>query len=157
MIARICFVCLGNICRSPLAEGIFVHLITSKNISNEFFVASAGVGSWNVGKPPDQRSQEIASMHGITLFGLAKQFKKEDFSKFDWIIAMDLENQATLKEIAPTVEDDAKIHLLREFDLEAGQDLNVPDPYYGNSENFEIVYQIIERSCRNLFNTLIDH
>lgn len=152
---RICFVCLGNVCRSPVAESVFMHLVADHSYPQEFIIDSAGIGGWNVGKSPDPRSQEIGLKHGVIIDGLARQFQQNDFQNFDFIIAMDRENREALLNMAQSSDDRAKIHLLREYDLEAGNESDVPDPYYGGIEGFENVFQIIARSCRQLLKVLI--
>lgn len=156
MMTRICFVCLGNVCRSPVAESVFKHLVAEHSYLEEFIIDSAGIGGWNVGKSPDPRSQEVGLKHGVIIDGLARQFQQSDFQNFDLIVAMDRENREALLKMAQSPVDRAKIHLLREYDLEAGNDSDVPDPYYGGIEGFENVYQIIARSCRLLLEVLVN-
>lgn len=151
MIVRICFVCLGNICRSPLAKGIFARLAYEMGLAHSFTLDSAGIFDWNVGQPPDIRVQKVAEKRGVTIIGTARQFQVDDFSKFDLIMAMDSETQIALQNLAKNQLDKAKIRLLREFDQLANGDLNIPDPYYGKPDDFEAVYQIIERSCYHMF------
>jgi protein-tyrosine phosphatase len=151
---RICFVCLGNICRSPLAEGIFSYLIQKKGLDSYFQIDSAGIGEWNVGQSPDTRTVTVAANHGVVITGQSRQFVPEDFSKFDLIIAMDSENKRSLLNLAGSSTDKAKVHLLREYDIEANKDLDIPDPYYQDNEFFENVYQMIERSCRNMVSAI---
>jgi protein-tyrosine phosphatase len=153
---RVCFVCMGNICRSPLAEGVFTHLVKEAGREGEFHIESFGVGAWHVGEPADYRSQATARRHGITLTGRAQQFKARDFERFDQVWALDGEVADFLRRMAPTDAARAKVRLLREHDPEAGAadpehgDLDVPDPYYGGPEGFEEAYQMIERSERRL-------
>ncbi len=151
---RILFVCLGNIVRSPLAENLFRHLAQQAGVNHKYEVDSAGTGSWHVGEPPDPRMVRVAAGHGLQYGGRARQFKRSDFEHFDLIIAMDTDNRAYLFNKARTAEEQAKIHLLREFDPQGGPDVSVPDPYYGGSDGFETVYDIVERSCRGLLEAL---
>ena len=142
------FVCLGNICRSPLAEGVFRHLVNERGYSREFHIDSCGTGAWHVGEPPHRESQKVAQKYGVSLDGQrARQVKRGDFSKFDVIVAMDEENYLDLESMAknPTAE----IIMLRQFDTHA-DDTDVPDPYYGGPEGFEEVFQIVRRSCEAL-------
>lgn len=152
---KILFVCLGNICRSPLAEGVFLHLAEQAGRGDEFEVDSCGTGSWHAGEHPDPRSQAIARAHGIKLNHRARQFDRADFKNFDLIIAMDRDNKSDLlsfSNIKP--EERVKIKLLREYDPQANGDLDVPDPYYGGADGFEEVYKIAERSAKELLKSL---
>ncbi len=151
---RILFVCLGNIVRSPLAENLFRRLTQQAGVGHKYEADSAGTGSWHVGEPPDPRMVRVAAQHGLQYGGRARQFKREDFERFDLIIAMDIDNRAFLFNKARTAEEQAKIHLLREFDPEGGPNASVPDPYYGGPDGFETVYQIVERSCKGLLEQL---
>lgn len=145
---RLCFVCMGNICRSPLAEGVFKHLAAQAQW--ECHVESAGTGDWHVGEAPDPRSQRVAHAHGLRLTSRAQQFRAADFARFDYVFALDEDIAADLRALARTPAELSKIHLLREHDPRANGDLNVPDPYYGGPEGFERVYEMIDRSCREL-------
>jgi len=151
---KICFVCLGNIVRSPLAESMFAYLAEQDGVGEFYEVDSAGISGWHVGEPPDARMIRVASQHGFTYDGRSRQFRRSDFDKFDWIIAMDQDNADDLLRIALTQEQAGKIHLFRSFDPLSGKDLSVPDPYYGGIQGFENVYQIVERSTRGLLNYL---
>ena len=145
----ILFVCLGNICRSPLAEGIFRSLVEEAGLSDRFEIDSAGTGAWHVGELPDARAAMVASQHGVQLECRARQVTTEDFTRFDYIIAMDRENLRNLERMAAATGSDAEVRLLREFDPEGDGD-EVPDPYYGGASGFETVYDIVSRSCRVL-------
>lgn len=139
---------MGNICRSPLAEGVFKHLAAQADLACH--VESAGTGGWHVGEPADPRSQRVAVQHGLRLTGRAQQFRAADFARFDYVLALDEEIASDLRYLAPSPAEARKIHLLREYDPRANGDLNVPDPYYGGPEGFERVYEMIDRSCRAL-------
>ncbi len=146
------FVCLGNICRSPLAEGVFRHLVREEGLEDRFEIDSAGTGDWHVGQAPDRRSVAVAAAHRVDLPGRARQVRPEDFDRFDLIVAMDRDNLSDLGRMA----DDgarARLHLLREFDPEGGGD-DVPDPYYGGADGFEVVYAMVHRSCARLLEEL---
>ncbi len=117
---RICFVCLGNIVRSPLGENMFKHLAQQAGVADRYEVDSAGTGSWHVGESPDRRMRRVAAQHDLEYDGRARQFQKSDFEKFDLIIAMDTENRANLQRLASSAQDSAKIQLMREFDPQAG-------------------------------------
>ena len=148
------FVCLGNICRSPLAEGVFQHLGEEAGVSDEFEIDSAGTGSWHVGERPDTRAIAVARAHGITLPSRARQITPEDLDHFDYVIAMDLENVRNLENMAESSRTDVQIHLLREFDPEHTGD-EVPDPYYGGASGFEKVFKIVSQSCEALLAGLL--
>ena len=148
------FVCLGNICRSPLAEGVFQHLVEEAGVSDEFEIDSAGTGSWHVGERPDTRAIAVARAHGITLPSRARQVTPEDLDHFDYVIAMDLENVRNLENMAESSRTDVQIHLLREFDPEHTGD-EVPDPYYGGASGFEKVFKIVSQSCEALLAGLL--
>ena len=150
------FVCLGNICRSPLAEGVFRHLLDERNLSHRFRVDSAGTGGWHVGESPDHRAVRSAATHGVTLSGHARQVQPEDFKRFDYMAAMDRSNLSSLEDYRAGVGGDASLYLLREFDPEGGPGAEVPDPYYGGPDGFEEVFELVERSCRGLLDHILD-
>lgn len=147
---RICFVCLGNICRSPLAEAIFKQLAQAANLGEQFHIESAGTGSWHVGELPHANSRQVAQTHGLELTSRAQQFRGLDFERFDYILALADDIRAELEWLAPSAVDRAKIKLLRPYDPQAGGSLDVPDPYYGTIHDYERVYQMIDRACREL-------
>lgn len=147
------FVCLGNICRSPLAEGVFVHLVEEAGLRDRFEIDSAGTGAWHVGERPDARAEIVASRHGVRLESVARQVTDDDFRRFDYIIAMDKENLRRLQRMALALGSEASVHLLREWDPDADSD-EVPDPYYGGSSGFETVYEMVHRSCEALLRQL---
>ena len=147
---RILFVCLGNICRSPTAEGVMLHKLREAGLSDDVDVESAGTGGWHIGHPPDERASAAAGSRGIALESRAQRFVAEHADEFDLIVAMDRQNAADIRALAPAA--DGKVHLLREFDplaVEAG-DLEVPDPYYGGDDGFEDVLDMVERACDGL-------
>jgi len=150
---RVCFVCLGNICRSPTAEAIMRHRLQFDDLGMQVQVESAGTGDWHVGHPPDERAREEATRRGITMDSLAQQFTVGDFDRFDLILAMDSANREALRRIAPTPEAAAKVHMLREWDPLAGDELDVPDPYFGGSQGFVEVFDMVDRSVTGL----LDH
>ena len=149
---RILFVCLGNICRSPLAEGVFKSLLRARSLTEHYRVDSAGTGAWHVGEGPDRRATEVARRHGVTLEGRARQVAAPDFVDFDYLVAMDRQNLSELSTLTRRRGSRARLHLLREFDPDPG-DRQVPDPYYGGTDGFETVYAILARSCT----ALLDH
>lgn len=146
------FVCLGNICRSPLAEGIFRHQAETGGLADRFEVDSAGTGAYHSGEPPDSRSIAVAASHGIRLTGTARQVRADDFGRFDVIVAMDESNRRSLQRLRGG---GARIVMMRDYDPQAG-DPDVPDPYYGGPGGFERVYRILERACAGLLDELAD-
>ncbi len=148
------FVCLGNICRSPLAHGVFEKLIAEEGLEDKIRVSSAGTGNWHVGSPPDERMQQTANKYGIQLNSRGQHFQSSDFQDVDLILAMDHSNLMSLRQIAPDPQQTEKLRLFRAFDPEANGDLDVPDPYYGGGKGFEIVYQIVQRTCPKILEFL---
>jgi protein-tyrosine phosphatase len=153
---RILFVCMGNICRSPTAEGVMRALLREEGLETTVELDSAGTGGWHAGEPPDARATEAARRRGVVLEGAARQVAPADFDDFDLLVAMDRENLRELLAIAPSEEGAEKVRLLREFDpASAGApDLDVPDPYYGGAQGFETVLDQVEAACRGLLDTL---
>ena len=151
---RILFVCMGNICRSPTAEGVMRRLLDEEGLADRVHVESAGTGGWHVGEPPDERATLAARRRGIALAGAAQQVRRADFRSFDLLIAMDRENLRELLAIAPDEEAAEKVRLLREFDPAASGDLDVPDPYHGGDRGFETVLDLVEAACRGLLDEL---
>jgi protein-tyrosine phosphatase len=147
------FVCLGNICRSPLAEGIFRHLVRERGLDAFYEIDSAGTGAWHVGEPPDRRSADVARKNGVVLEGVARRISTRDFDGFDWIIAMDRENLSALEAMRRHWAGRARLQLLRDFDPEPG-DGEVPDPYYGGAEGFDHVFNLVRRSAQALLDRL---
>jgi protein-tyrosine phosphatase len=147
---RILFVCLGNICRSPTAEGAMRALVREAGLADEIEVDSAGTGSWHVGSSPDRRATRAARARGIALEGAAREVRSEDFEDFDLLIAMDGSNLRALRQLAPTEEARSKVRLLREFDPADPRPADVPDPYYGASGGFEEVLDLVQASCEGL-------
>jgi protein-tyrosine phosphatase len=151
---RICFVCLGNIVRSPLAEHLFLHKARDRGLADQVQADSAGTSGWHVGEAPDARMRQVAARHGLVYDGRARQFRSSDFDHFDWVIAMDTDNQNHLVSLARNQTDRQKIHLLREFDTAGSPKASVPDPYYGGIDGFEEVFRVIERSVEGLLDAL---
>lgn len=152
MKTRVLFVCLGNICRSPAAEGVFRHLVTDAGLTSRFTVDSAGTGAWHVGEKADRRMRQAAERRGIRLTSIARQVTADDFERFDHVFAMDTSNLRTLRSLAPA-EHRTKIRLFRDADPDApGED--VPDPYYGGADGFDEVLDIVARTGRVLLDEL---
>lgn len=147
------FVCLGNICRSPMAEGVFRHMVEEEGLAEHFDIDSAGTGAWHVGEPADGRASVVAAQHGVELTSRARQVEAEDLDRFRWIVAMDRSNLRELERMVDLSGADVRLHLLRDFDPEGGGD-EVPDPYYGGASGFEHVYAMVERSCRGLLDEI---
>ena len=154
VVKRICFVCLGNIIRSPLAEHLFAHLADQAGVGGNYQVDSAGTGPWHVGEAPDPRMRRMAARHGLSYSGRARRIQLSDFDRFDLLLAMDRDNRAELVNMAGTPARRQKVRMLREFDPLGGPGAPVPDPYYAGTDGFEEVYQVIERSCRGLLEAL---
>ena len=151
---RICFVCLGNICRSPTAEAVMRHLVVGAGLEHEILIESAGTGDWHVGAARDRRSRAVGEARGIPLSGVAQQFVPASFDRYTHVIAMDRSNRDELLKMARGPQDRAKVALLRSFDPTAPRDAEVPDPYYGGPGGFEEVFDICERACAALLEQL---
>lgn len=147
---KVLFVCMGNICRSPLAEGVFRHLVERAGLAAHFIIDSAGTSSYHTGDPPDARTMSVARARGVQLSGAARQVKRADLNQFDYVLVMDADNFANVQRLGARAKTTAQVRLLREFDAEASRDLDVPDPYYGGPRGFEQVHDIVERSCTAL-------
>ena len=151
----ILFVCLGNICRSPLAEAVFSALAARRGLADRFLADSAGTASYHEGDPPDPRSVEVAESRGVRMAGRARQVSPGDLERFDYVVAMDRSNARSLERLRRERAggDGAQIVLMRDYDPEPG-DPDVPDPYYGARAGFERVYEILERSCNCMLDAL---
>jgi len=149
---RILFVCLGNICRSPLGEGLLRHRAAEFGLAHLVETASAGTGNWHNGEPPDHRSIAVARKYGIDISGQrARQIRTDDFVAYDLIFAMDRDNLRNIVRIAPH-DSSADIHLFTDF--VGGPSRDVPDPYQGDERDFEHVYAMLDAGCRNLLDIL---
>jgi protein-tyrosine phosphatase len=149
---HVLFVCLGNICRSPTAEGVMRRLVAEAGLEEQIPIDSAGTGAWHVGEPPDGRATEAALRRGIALESVARRVRPEDFERFDLILAMDTSNLHTLRQMAPDGPSREKVRLLREFDPASTglEDLDVPDPYYDSERGFELVLDQVQAACEGL-------
>ncbi|MDH5673568.1 MAG: low molecular weight phosphotyrosine protein phosphatase [Myxococcales bacterium] len=148
----VCFVCLGNICRSPTAEGVMLHLVHEVGLAERIRVDSSGTGAYHVGERADRRSREEASRRGVNLESVARQFAARDFDRFDYLVAMDRDNFRDMLRLCPSPAHRDKLSLLRSFEPGAtpGAQLDVPDPYYGGDDGFARVYDIVLAGCRGL-------
>ena len=148
-LVNVLFVCLGNICRSPSAEGAFRALVEHEGLAGRITVDSAGTGDWHIGKPPDPRAQKASRRRGFEISGLrARQASRADFSRFDYVIAMDQDNHADLAYLCPPGEEH-RLAMLLDFAPEV--DIrDVPDPYYGGAQGFEHMLDLIEIASRGL-------
>jgi protein-tyrosine phosphatase len=152
---RVCFVCAGNICRSPTAAGIARQLVEEFGHTDRILVDSAGTGGWHAGQCADDRAAEEARRRGYDIDDhVARQFSSADFDRFDLILVMDWQNRSDLLRLEPTPDQVAKIHYLRDYDP-AADDREVPDPYSGGRRQFARVFDMIEAACRNLVARLV--
>jgi protein-tyrosine phosphatase len=150
---RICFVCLGNICRSPTAEGVFQHVIDKAGLAEYFEIDSSGTSAYHVGEPANSKSQQIANQNGVKLHSRSRQFKYSDLEYFDLLLAMDQSNLENIFQADKKDQYTDKIALMRTFDPEANS-MEVPDPYYGGLRGFHDVFDIIKRSSEELLDRL---
>ena len=152
---RILFVCLGNICRSPTAEGVMRALVREAGLETAIELDSAGTGGWHIGDPPDRRAVAAARARGITIDGAAREVRRVDFDDFDLLLAMDRANLRALQRMAPSDAAREKVRLLRDFDpASRGAELDVPDPYYGAAGGFEEVLDLVQAACAGLLEHL---
>jgi protein-tyrosine phosphatase len=153
---KILFVCMGNICRSPSAEGVFRKILNDRNLHHHVETDSAGTEGWHTGSAPDKRAQHAASQRGIDISELrARQVSPADIEFYDLIIAMDHDNQSRLHSLAGE-QHAHKIRLLLEYS-KLFNDTEVPDPYYGGDHGFDLVLDMIEESCQQLIQHIVDH
>jgi len=153
---KVMFVCLGNICRSPIAEAVFRHIVDERGLSKKYFADSSGTSAFHVGADPDPRMAVTAEKRGIPMDHSAQQFKKEHFDQFDYIFAMDKSNFEDVVSMTQNAKLRKKVHLLREFDEKATSTrADVPDPYYrGGMSAFDDVYDIVARSCEEVLDKI---
>ncbi len=153
---RLLFVCMGNICRSPTAEGVMAHLLEREGLAGAVTIDSAGTGAWHAGCAPDERATSAAATRGITLSGAARQVRPSDFEDFDLLLCADADNLRDVRALAPSAEARDKVRRLREFDPQAlsSGDLDIPDPYYGGARGFEDVLDLVERACQGVLDEL---
>ncbi len=151
----ILFVCLGNICRSPAAEGILKQKVKEQGLNENIFIDSAGIGSWHVGQLPDSRMRRCGKENGYDFSSFARQFTKKDFERFDYIIVMDEDNYADVQSRCPNKSLMSKVHYIREFFDKYKNQSIVPDPYYGDYSDFQFAIDLLEDACQTILNKII--
>lgn len=152
---RVLFVCLGNICRSPTAHGLFRDLVAQQSLSEEIYIDSAGTGDWHIGRPPDSRATKHALERGIDLSDLrARQVSSADFHDFDYVLAMDSQNLRDLASMKPEGVE-GHLGLFLEFAKDYDE-IEVPDPYYEGEEGFNLVLDMVQNGCEGLLTAIRD-
>ena len=151
---RILFICLGNICRSPAADGIMKQLVSEAGLDDDFLIDSAGIGSWHVGQLPDHRMRRHGLQHGYTFDHRARQFSARDFDRFDFVAVMDHENYHDVSRQARSETDRQKIIRMSDYLRHHPNQRTIPDPYYGNDRDFEYVIELLEDACASLLQEL---
>ncbi|MFT5575269.1 MAG: protein-tyrosine phosphatase [Bermanella sp.] len=150
---RVLFVCLGNICRSPTAHAVFEALVAAEGLQHKIEVDSSGTGDWHIGHPPDKRASAAAAQRGVDMSTLrARQFCAEDFTHYDYILAMDASNLADIQALAPSVHK-ATVKLFLDYASEF-KECEVPDPYYGGDAGFEHVLDMVEDASKGLLSAI---
>jgi protein-tyrosine phosphatase len=153
----VCFVCLGNICRSPMAEGVMTKLVTEAGLRGRIRIDSVGTGAWHKGERADKRARDLATERGYELNSVCRQITPNDFVTHDLLIGMDQANIRDLTELAPDAKAKLKIKLLRDFDPRATKGSEVQDPYYGSVDEFRRAFEMIEAACKGLLEHLRTH
>lgn len=149
------FVCLGNICRSPLAMNLFIREVSEKGFSDYFEIDSCGTSDYHIGSSPDSRTVENALKNGLEINHSARQLTPSDLEKYDYLLAMDRNNFANIRSLDPSGQYEHKIFLMRDFDpKEIGAE--VPDPYFGGEQGFQNVYDILKRSVSHFLNKIVE-
>ena len=152
---RLLFICLGNICRSPAAEGVMKAKVHAAKLDDQFFIDSAGIGDWHVGQLPDSRMRERGARRGYRLDSLARQIRQSDFEDFDLLLVMDCENYRIITSKAPDEESRKKVRMLTDYLQEHKNTNIVPDPYYGDLSDFDYALDLIEDACDGLLEQLL--
>lgn len=156
MTYRVCFVCTGNICRSPMAESVFRARLAEAGLDDRVDADSAGTGGWHEGDGADPRTVRVLREHGYDSDHIARQFQASWFARLDLVIALDSGHLKALRRLAPTEEDARKVRLLRSYDPAAGDDVDVPDPYYGGLDGFEECLEMVEAASEGLLAAVRD-
>lgn len=151
---KVLFVCLGNICRSPAAEGIFKKMVEDSNLTDYIYVDSAGTSGWHENELPDERMRQHGSLRGYDFNTRARKFSADDFSKFDYIIVMDDDNYINVSKLARNEIERSKIYRMTDFSNRSSHD-SIPDPYYGSSSGFELVMDLLEDANEKLLSDII--
>jgi protein-tyrosine phosphatase len=158
MTYRVCFVCTGNICRSPMAEAVFHARVADAGLDDLVEADSAGTGGWHEGEAADPRTVAVLAEHGYVLDHTARQFQQSWFSRLDLVVALDAGHLRALRRLAPTERDAAKVRLLRSYDPAAEDgDRDVPDPYYGGQDGFEECLEMVEAASTGLLAAVREH
>ncbi|MGW3955198.1 low molecular weight protein-tyrosine-phosphatase [Streptomyces sp. NPDC004752] len=157
MAYRVCFVCTGNICRSPMAASVFRARTAEAELADLVEVDSAGTGGWHEGEGADPRTVAVLEEHGYDIDHTARRFEPSRFPRLDLVIALDSGHLKALRRMAPTQEDAHKVRLLRSYDPDAGDDLDVPDPYYGGPDGFAECLEMVEAASRGLLAAVREH
>lgn len=150
------FICLGNICRSPAAEGIMKAIVKEAGQEANFDIDSAGIGNWHVGQLPDSRMRQCGREHGYNFNSHARQFQPSDFQRFDHIVVMDNENYRAITAMTSSSGDKAKVVRMADFLTFHREYTTVPDPYYGDASDFELVITLLEDACSALYQAIIN-
>ena len=153
---RLLFVCLGNICRSPAAEGIMQQLVDDRGLSDQFHIESAAIGPWHIGDLPDSRMRRCGNKHGYNFNSRAQQLDSSYFDRFDLIIGMDHENIRAISSKTRNEEDRRKIRLMADYLRHHPSQTTIPDPYYGVERDFELVVELLEDACEGLLEAIIE-
>ena len=151
---RVLFVCLGNICRSPAADGIMHAIVEEHCDETRWEIDSAGTGGYHIGDLPDNRMRIHARRRGLELNHICRQVRYSDFDDFDLIIPMDANNEANLRRMAPSIENEAKIVPMAKFINMSLRYDYIPDPYYEGAEGFELVLDLLQNGCANLYDIM---
>lgn len=153
---RLLFICLGNICRSPAAEGVMRAKVHAAHKDDEFMIDSAGIGDWHVGQLPDRRMRERGALRGYRFDSHARQIRQSDFDDFDLLLVMDSDNYRIVTAKAPTEEACQKVRMLTDYLPEGSKATVVPDPYYGDMSDFDYALDLIEEACDGLLSALVE-
>lgn len=151
---RLLFVCLGNICRSPAAEGIMATVVQKYDLQDIIEVDSAGTSGWHEGELPDERMRSHGERRGYNFSSRARKFKRTDLEEFDYILVMDRQNFANVKALATSPDQVNKIHMITEFSQQYTSHDHIPDPYYGDASGFELVLDLLEDACEGLLQAI---